>query len=154
MRDTQAGAPKIMFRPIFVEAMPSFESIKYGDLWISHRHCVINLRCPCGCGELTVLSIHPSRWHVHFNGDTVSLDGPTGGSIWKHHSCGSHFLIRNNEVVWANRIDQHRRRDYEAAELARMVAGEAGPAPEKSRGAFVNLVRRALKAIPFSRPRE
>ena len=153
MRDTLAGAPKLMLRPIFVEVMPPFESIKDGDLWISHRHCVINLRCPCRCGELTVLSIHPSRWHVHFNGDTVSLNGPTGGSVWKHQSCGSHFWIRNNEVVWANQIDQHRRSDYEAAELARMVADEPAPAPEKSRRAFVHLVRRALKAIPFYRRR-
>ena len=56
------------YRPIFVEVLPGFEVIEDGELWISHKHRTVNLRCPCGCGELTVLTLHPSRWHVYFDG--------------------------------------------------------------------------------------
>ena len=91
-------------RPIFIEVLPEFDAIKDGELWISHKHRTINLRCPCGCGELTVLTLHPSRWHVCFDGKSVSLDGPTGGSVWAVSGCGSHYLIRKNTVIWQERI--------------------------------------------------
>ena len=93
-------------RPIFVEVLPDFGLVKVGELWISHKHRTINLRCPCGCGDLTVLSLHPSRWHVHFDGKSVSLDGATGGSVWAHSGCGSHYFIKKNTVIWANKISQ------------------------------------------------
>ena len=86
--------------PIFIEVLPEFDAIKDGELWISHKHRTINLRCPCGCGELTVLTLHPSRWHVYFDGKSVSLDGPTGGSVWAVSGCGSHYVIRKNTVIW------------------------------------------------------
>ena len=78
-------------RPIFVDVLPEFDAIKAGELWISHKYRTVNLHCPCGCGDLTVLSLHPSRWHVHFDGKSVSLDGPTGGSVWANSGCGSHY---------------------------------------------------------------
>ena len=65
-------------RPIFVEVLPKLDDVKAGELWISHKHRTVNLRCPCGCGDLTVLSLHPSRWHVHFDGKV----GLSGGSDW------------------------------------------------------------------------
>ena len=68
--------------PRFVEVLPDTSAIKAGEIWITHKHRTVNLRCPCGCGELTVLSLHPSRWHVYFDGKSVTLDSPTGGSVW------------------------------------------------------------------------
>ena len=108
-------------RPIFVEVLPKFDDIKAGELWISHKHRTVNLRCPCGCGDLTVLSLHPSRWHVHFDGKSVSLDGPTGGSVWAHSGCGSHYLIRDNVVVWLDRIDSDRHSEYAEVERDRLL---------------------------------
>ena len=99
-------------RPIFVGLLPDFDTIKAGELWISHKYRTVNLRCPCGCDNLTVLSLHPSRWHVRFDGQSVSLDGPTGGSVWANSGCGSHYFIRNNVVVWANRINPDRHPEY------------------------------------------
>ena len=133
MRSELRESPAVKLRPLFVEVMPPFDSIKDGELWISHKHRTVNLRCPCGCGELTVLSLHPSRWHVHFDGKSVSLKGPTGGSIWTTSDCGSHYFIRNSEVVWSYPIDPGRRADYEDAERARMVGSTPTRQPLTSR---------------------
>ena len=111
-------------RPIFVDVLPEFDAIRAGQIWISHKHRTVNLRCPCGCGELTVLSLHPSRWHVHFDGKSVSLAGPTGGSVWAYSGCGSHYNIRNNTVIWADKIDPARRSEYVDAERARLLGSE------------------------------
>lgn len=108
-------------RPIFVDVLPEFDLIKAGELWISHKYRTVNLRCPCGCGDLTVLSIHPSRWHVHFDGKSVSLHGPTGGSVWAISGCGSHYTIRRNRVIWADRIDPGRHPKYADAERTRLL---------------------------------
>lgn len=111
-------------RPVFVDVLPGFDSIKPNELWISHKYRTVNLRCPCGCGDLTVLSLHPSRWHVHFDGKTVSLDGPTGGSVWANSGCGSHYLIKNNTVIWAPRIDPSRHSSYVEVEEKRLIASQ------------------------------
>ena len=111
----------VKLRPIFVTEMPAFDAIKTGDIWISHRLGTINLRCPCGCGHLSILTIHPSRWHVHFDGKTVSLKGPTSGSVWVNSDCGKHYHIRNNEVIWLESIDPGLRSEYANLELARML---------------------------------
>ena len=111
-------------RPIFVEVLPAFEAIQTGDIWISLKHRTVNLRCPCGCGSLTVLTLHPSRWHVHFDGKSVSLGGPTGGSVWANSGCGKHYLIRNNTVIWLDRIDSRRHVEYTESEHARMLGRE------------------------------
>ena len=121
MRDELRRLPAIKLRPIFVEVMPPFDAIKDGDLWISHKHRTVNLRCPCGCGELTVLSLHPSRWHVYFDGKSVSLDGPTGGSVWAHSGCGNHYIIQDNAVLWLGRIDPSRHSEYASVERDRML---------------------------------
>lgn len=114
----------VKLRPLFVDVMPEFDAIKAGELWISHKHRTVNLRCPCGCGDLTVLTLHPSRWHVHFDGRSVSLDGPTGGSVWAHSGCGSHYRIENNAVIWAPRIDPGRHSEYAKVERTRMMASQ------------------------------
>ena len=125
MRNELGNLLPVRLRPIFVEVMPPFDVIKDGELWISHKHRTVNLRCPCGCGELTVLSLHPSRWHVYFDGKSVSLKGPTGGSVWAISGCGSHYFIQNNNVVWSHWINPRLREAYENAERANMV----GPTP-------------------------
>ena len=121
MRNELLELPAVKLRPIFTEVMPPFDSIKDGELWISHKHRTVNLRCPCGCGELTVLSLHPSRWHVYFDGKSVSLDGPTGGSVWAYSGCGSHYAIHENAVLWLERINPTRHSEYADVERARML---------------------------------
>ncbi len=127
MRDELRELPMLKLRPIFVEAMPPFDSIKDGELWISHKHRTVNLRCPCGCGELTVLSLHPSRWHVYFDGKSVSLDSLTGGSVWAYSGCGSHYAIQSNAVIWLERIAPSRHSRYARAERNRMLGSTSSP---------------------------
>ena len=131
----------VKLRPIFVELLPDPQAIKDGELWISHKHRTMNLRCPCGCGDLTVLSLHPSRWHVCFDGKTVSLGGPTGGSVWANSGCGSHYLIRNNTVIWAGRISPDLHDEYERLERARLTASQATDRPLGTR------LRRLLRLL-------
>ena len=123
MRDEAEGVAWKL-RPIFVDVLPSFDDIKAGELWISHKYRTVNLRCPCGCGDLTVLSLHPSRWHVHFDGKSVSLEGPTGGSVWANSGCGSHYRIRKNAVIWLDRIDKGRHAEYADVERARLLGSK------------------------------
>lgn len=122
----------VTLRPLFVEVLPDFDTIKAGEIWISHTHRTVNLRCPCGCGDLTVLSIHPSRWHVYYDGKSVSLDGPTGGSVWANSGCGSHYLIKNNTVIWMEGIDPVRHLEYQDRERERMVALQPDRRPLRS----------------------
>ena len=136
------GSAKL--RPIFVEVLPEFDAIKYGELWISHKHRTANLRCPCGCGELTVLSLHPSRWHVYFDGKSVSLDGPTGGSVWAVSGCGSHYVIRKNAVVWREGIDPGRHSEYAEVEQARMLGSIS------SRQALRSWLRRVWRGLSMA----
>lgn len=119
-------------RPLFVEVLPNFADIKEGEMWISHKHRTINLRCPCGCGDLTVLSLHPSRWHVHFDGKTVSLMGPGGGSVWANSGCGVHYLIRESTVIWLDGIDPSRHSEYASAERARMLNATSSQHPRRT----------------------
>ena len=120
-------------RPIFVEVLPKPEEIQFGELWISHKHRTVNLRCPRGCGSLTVLSLHPSRWHVYFDGKAVSLKGPTGGSVWANSCCGSHYFVRNSDVIWAERIHPDCHSDYTYIELARMLGSTSSRQTFRSR---------------------
>ena len=129
-------------RPIFVEVLPKFDAIKDGELWISHKHRTMNLRCPCGCGELTVLTLHPSRWHVCFDGKSVSLDGPTGGSVWAVSSCGSHYIIRKNTVNWRERIDPGLHAEYADAERTRMLGSTSS---RQTLGSWLRCVWRGLR---------
>ena len=123
MRD-EVQEVAVKLRPIFVDLLPDFDVIKAGELWISLKYRTVNLRCPCGCGDLTVLSLHPSRWHVHFDGKSVSLGGPTGGSVWANSGCGSHYLLRNNAVIWLDGIDPDRHFEYADVERARLLGSK------------------------------
>jgi len=132
----------LKLRPIFVEVLPDFDTIKTGELWITCKYRTVNLRCPCGCGDLTVLSLHPTRWHVHFDGKSVSLGGLTGGSVWANSGCGSHYFIRNNVVIWADRIDPALHTEYQDIERRRLIASQ--PRRRRFRSWLTSVVRGRL----------
>lgn len=56
-----------------------------------------------------------------FDGKSVSLDGPTGGSAWAYSGCGSHYLVRSNIVVWLEMIAGRRHNEYVKREHKRLM---------------------------------
>ena len=101
--------------PLFLPVLPPTSDIEEGFLYVSMAYRTINLRCPCGCGGLTPISLHPTRWSLVFDGRHVSIVGPQNseGSIWNPQlTCGSHYLIRRSKVIPCNRLDRVLRHGY------------------------------------------
>ena len=85
----------VVLSPEFVGLMPDFEEIVDGGLWVSCRYRTVQLRCPCGCGDLVVLSLGADKWSLVFDGRVSLL-----GSVQIADRCRSHFSIQENVVVW------------------------------------------------------
>ncbi|WP_443111838.1 DUF6527 family protein [Alicyclobacillus sp. ALC3] len=85
----------------FVDVIPA--NPDEGILYISIRYRTAVHQCPCGCGNKVVTPIKSARWHLCFDGDSVSLS-PSVGS-WQF-PCRSHYWIRNNEIRWAEKWTQ------------------------------------------------
>ena len=61
----------------------------------------IVLQCPCLCGRRIEVNLMRSRypyWRLRRHGDSISLSP----SLWmSEETCGSHFWLKRNRVVWA-----------------------------------------------------
>jgi hypothetical protein len=95
----------------FVEYIPS--ELEEGTLYLSIRFRTAVHLCACGCGDKVVTPIKPAKWHLAFDGNTVSLY-PSVGS-WQS-ACRSHYWIRSGMVQWAKpwtkeQIEAGRERD-------------------------------------------
>lgn len=93
--------------PLFLPVLPPTSDIEEGFLYVCMAYRTINLRCPCGCGGLTPISLHPTRWSLVFDGRHVTIVGPQNGegSIWNPQlTCGSHYLIRRSTVIPCDRL--------------------------------------------------
>jgi uncharacterized protein DUF6527 len=82
--------------PEFVDEIP--ENLEEGRLYISIRYRTASHLCACGCGTKVVTPIKPPKWHLTYDGETVSL-WPSVGR-WQL-PCRSHYVIRKSRVVWA-----------------------------------------------------
>jgi hypothetical protein len=99
--------------PIFVENIP--EQLDIGKLYISEEHDIAIHKCCCGCGEEVVTPLTPVDWRIVKGRDGVSLFPSIGN--WSYQ-CKSHYVVRNNQVLWANQmsitqIDKIRQRDLQ-----------------------------------------
>lgn len=57
--------------------------------------------CPCKCGELIHACLMRSRnphWELSLEPDGYPTLAP---SLWRSTGCGSHFFIRQGNVLWA-----------------------------------------------------
>jgi hypothetical protein len=79
---------------MFVEFIPT--DLDDGLLYVSMQYATASHRCACGCGVRVVTPLGTADWVLTFNG-RVSLSPSVGNGQYK---CGSHYLIRNNRVVW------------------------------------------------------
>jgi hypothetical protein len=83
----------------FVEFMPKV--LDEGVLYVSTTYATASHRCFCGCGMKVVTPLSPTDWRLIFDGDSVSLHPSVGN--WSY-SCRSHYILRNNRVVWAGQM--------------------------------------------------
>ena len=100
--------------PEFVEEIP--RELAPGTLYVSIVYATAVHLCCCGCGREVVTPLHPTRWALTYDGETVSLH-PSVGS-WGL-PCKSHYVIRRSRVRWGAQfseaeIEAVRRRDRHA----------------------------------------
>ncbi|MGO9558638.1 MAG: DUF6527 family protein [Acidimicrobiales bacterium] len=121
----------------FVDDIPA--QLEDETLYVSIRYRTVVHLCACGCRSKVVTPIKPAKWHLTFDGATISLSPSIGN--WQF-PCRSHYWIRNNEVRWARpwtdeQIREGRERDarelhgyYEDREPAQAGRVEMGDATQ------------------------
>jgi hypothetical protein len=78
----------------FVEFIP--RELAAGVLYISMEYATASHLCACGCGARAVTPLGAADWLLTYNG-RVSLSPSIGNG---QNGCGSHYLVRENRVVW------------------------------------------------------
>lgn len=82
-------------RPEFVTFAP--DVMEPGVVYISMEYATVLHKCCCGCGNKVVTPLAPGRWHLYFDGETISLSHSIGN--WSF-PCQSHYWIDRNEIIW------------------------------------------------------
>jgi uncharacterized protein DUF6527 len=88
-------------RPEYVESFPKI--LDDGVLYISKKFRTSCHRCCCGCGTKIVTPIRPTEYQLTERGGLISLHPSIGN--W-NHPCQSHYVIRDNKVLWAEKMLQ------------------------------------------------
>jgi len=116
--------------PEFVEFIPG--TLQDGVLYISRKYATATHRCCCGCGVKIVTPLKPTDWALTVTNGAVSLHPSVGN--W-NHPCQSHYVIRNNRVLWAGQMTlqqiQRGRKLDQAAKDAYYGAAERAVPPEQ-----------------------
>jgi hypothetical protein len=128
--------------PVFIDAAP--EPLEEGVLYISTKYANVLHLCCCGCGAEVVTPLSPARWHITFDGETVSL-WPSVGS-WSQ-PCRSHYIIRDNAIIECARWGERRIADGQAADRRAIGQHLGMNDPE----AETSLVRKILGWLPWNR---
>jgi hypothetical protein len=81
--------------PEFVEFIP--EKLKNGIIYISIIYETAVHLCCCGCGMKTVTPLSSGGWKLALDYELVTFE-PSIGNF--QFTCKSHYLIRNNKVIW------------------------------------------------------
>lgn len=93
-----------MVRPVFVETIPADSGeLKAGILYISMKYNTLVHRCPCGCGGLSEVGLHPATRKLIYDGQNVSIEPSIGVRTLK---CRSHYWIRKNRIVWGRPLSR------------------------------------------------
>ena len=111
-------------RPQYVESFP--KDLENGVLYISRKFRTACHRCCCGCGTRIITPIRPTEYCLTDRGGLVSLHPSIGN--W-NHPCESHYVIRDNCVLWAERMTKAeiaRGRALDDAEKAEYFAEKQG----------------------------
>lgn len=135
----------------FVDEIPT--QLEEGRLYISIRYRTASHLCACGCGSKVVTPIKPAKWHLIFDGDTVSL-WPSIGS-WQL-PCRSHYVIRRNRIVWAKPWTEARirkGREEDAEELRAYYGDRDSNPPAGTREPPAHEPKSRIIKRPWRRPR-
>lgn len=87
---------------VFADEIP--EELAELTLYISFEFATAIHLCVCGCGNESVTPLRRTDWRLIYDGK-VTLSPSVGN--WAL-PCRSHYLIVNEEVVWAGQWDQKR----------------------------------------------
>lgn len=91
----------VVLKPVFVETIPvESTKIKGGTLYVSMKFDTIVHRCPCGCGSLVEVTLHPATRSLTYDGQYLTIKPSIGVKL----PCRSHYSIIRNEVVWSDPI--------------------------------------------------
>ncbi len=88
----------------FVDTIP--DHLEDGVVYVSIPYATAVHRCCCGCGHEVVTPLHPRRWSLIFDGETISLTPSIGN--WSF-PCRAHYWIRAGQV--------HKARSFTDAEI-------------------------------------
>jgi len=106
----------------FVKSIPN--ELDDGKLYVSVEYGSVIHKCCCGCEEKVITPLSPKDWQLMFNGDSISLYPSIGN--W-NFPCQSHYWIRENRIVWADKRQQY------------------SPTKESDIGFFRKIIRKLLK---------
>lgn len=130
-------------RPEFVCLVPTV--LEPGVAYVSMEYATVLHLCCCGCGNQVVTPLAPARWHLWFDGRTITLDPSIGN--WSF-PCQSHYWIEGNVVVWDRpfsraEIERVRGRDRRAMERHAALCDGEIRLPEKvvRRGSWPDRVK-------------
>lgn len=87
-----------ILKPVYVQYIPSADFIREGELYISREFQTAVHKCCCGCGEEVVTPLNSAQWQIHKVNGKITVNPSIGN--WSY-PCRSHYLIRNNRIVWA-----------------------------------------------------
>lgn len=113
-------------KPEFAEFVPP--TLAEGVLYVSEKYRTASHLCCCGCGTKIVTPLKPTGWSIKVRNGRVSL-WPSIGN-W-NHPCQSHYVIRDNQILWARamtpqQIALGRARD-DARKRAYFLGGNVAP---------------------------
>ena len=80
--------------------MPSM--FEQGVLYVSKRYHIAGHLCICGCGEKVWTPLGPVDWSVKMGKNGPSMMPSIGNG---QLNCKSHYIIRNGNILWCNRIN-------------------------------------------------
>ena len=98
-------------KPVFVESIPvDLSDLKEGILLVCMKYSTLVHRCPCGCGGLSEIGLHPATRIMIYDGQNISVEPSIGVNALP---CRSHYWIKNNRIVWARALRKGSDRWYE-----------------------------------------
>jgi hypothetical protein len=104
--------------------------LELGVVYISMEYATVLHTCCCGCGNKVVTPIAPGRWHLTFDGETISLNHSIGN--WSF-PCQSHYWIERNKVIWDRAYNRSAIDRVRAADQRAMQSRQLQPVEDAKR---------------------